>query len=170
MYLCFEFHLAIRVNDLRLLDKDLTQWFCVEFVWLSYPSTSDFRDTLPLITLVKDSHRNIPSSELEPKSCTCTQQTLNSKVPLPSPWHLPTGLLFLGNVVQSYGATSAPADCCHSTEYHRGSHKQHAERDVDPASGVCHPTDPPWGSEDPPWIGTVSHRVLLSRLKWKILI
>ena len=39
-----------------------------------YPSTSDFGDTLPLIILVKDTLGNLPR-ELEPKPCTCTQQT-----------------------------------------------------------------------------------------------
>lgn len=39
-----------------------------------YPSTSDFGDTLPLVILVKDTLGNLPR-ELEPKPCTCTQQT-----------------------------------------------------------------------------------------------
>lgn len=64
--------------------------------------------------------------------------------------HLPTDSLSLGNVVQSHGTASAPADRCCSFEYHRGSNKQRAEGDVKPATGVCHPPDPTRGPEDPP--------------------
>lgn len=119
-----------------------------------YPSTSDFGDTLPLIILVKDTHGNLPR-ELEPKPV--HMHTTDSKVPLPPLGHLPTDLLSLGNVVQSYGTASAPADRCYSFEYHWRSHEQRAEGDGNPSTGVCHPTDPTRGAEDPPRIWTVSH-------------
>lgn len=95
-------------------------------------------DTLPLALLVKPAQD--PPTELQPKSYTCPQQTVNSKVS--SHRHLPKDSLTLGNVVQSYSTAWAPEGCRYSFEHHWASNAQDAEGDVNPSSGVCHPTDP----------------------------
>lgn len=84
---------------------------------------------------------------------TLQSSTVTSRTPAHS-------LTLQQHVVQSVSAAAAPADCCYSAEYHRGCDGQHAEGDVNLATGVCHPTDATGGPEDPPGVWTVSHSVL----------
>lgn len=76
----------------------------------------------------------------------------------------PAHLLTLQHVVQSVGAVAATADRCYSAEDHWGCDGQHAEGDVNLATGVHHPTNPTRGLEDPPWVWTVSHSVPLLQI------
>lgn len=88
------------------------------------------------------SHASIPPPELELSSCTLQRSTITFR----TPGHL----LTLQHVVQSVSAAEAPAARCYSAEYHWGCDGQHAEGDVNVATGVRHPTDPTRGPEDPP--------------------
>lgn len=61
-----------------------------------------------------------------------------------------TDLTSHGNVAQSDGTASAPADLGFPAENGRGSHKYHKEGDVYLAARVCDPADPTRGLEGPP--------------------
>lgn len=138
-------------EDLHKYFYDLTQWLHV----FSRGRISDFVNSLPLILLDRK-QAYLPlnlSQALAHTHGTLQSSTVTSRTPAPS-------LTLQQHVVQSVSAAAAPADCCYSAEYHRGCDGQHAEGDVNLATGVHHPTDATRGPEDPPGVWTVSHSVL----------
>lgn len=111
-------------------------------------------NSLPLI-LLDGMQAYLPlnlSQAFAPTRSTLQSSTVTSRTP--------AHLLTLQHVVQSVSAAAAPAGRCYFAEYHWGFDGQHAEGDVNLATGVRHPTDPTRGPEDPPRVWTVSHSVL----------
>lgn len=103
---------------------------------------------------VKDPHRDLLLNRSQSHACTHTKVT---RFQLSD---LRTDLSSHGNVVQSDGTASAPADLRFPAENGRRSHKQLTEGDVYFTTGVCDPADPTRGLEDPPWIWKVSKWIL----------